>query len=134
MSYLNGRASLAANGRDGPGPIHVSCDRLHLGRLCLERHGALRLGALLMRVWHLIPVDLQAAAWKATTYKGPVVVRAESEQQARELACADFSAASLPVATTADPPWTQPELVRAELVHDDLRYSSTGGPEILELS
>jgi hypothetical protein len=87
-----------------------------------------------MRLWHLIPVDLQAAAWQATTYKGPVVVRAESEQQARELACVDFSAASLPVATTVDPPWIRPELVRAELVADDLRYSATGGPAILELS
>ena len=51
------------------------------------------------------------------------MVRAASEQQARELAWADFSAASLPVATTIDPPWTQPGLVRAELVADDLRYS-----------
>jgi hypothetical protein len=55
-----------------------------------------------MRLWHLIPVELQAAAWQATIYKGPVVIRAESEQQARELACANFSAASLPVATTID--------------------------------
>src|SRR4051812_29227712 len=44
-----------------------------------------------MRLWHLIPIDLQAAAWQATIYKGSVVVRAESEQQARELACSDFS-------------------------------------------
>jgi hypothetical protein len=85
-------------------------------------------------LWQLIPVDLQAAAWQATTYKGPVVVRAASEQQARELACADFSVASLPVATTIDPPWTQPGVVRAESVEDNLRYSATGGPEILELS
>ena len=87
-----------------------------------------------MRLWHLIPVDLQAAAWQATTYKGPVVIRAESEQQARELACVDFSAARLPVASAVDPPWTRPELVRAEMVEDDLRYSAAAGPEILELS
>ena len=87
-----------------------------------------------MRLWHLIPIDLQAAAWQATIYKGPVVVRAESEQQARELACKDFSAAGLPIATTTDPPWTQAEVVRAEPIEDDARYPATGDPEILELS
>ena len=109
--------------------------QLHARRFRFVRPLTLPLGRMaLMRLWHLIPVDLQAAAWQATTYKGPVVVRAASEQQARELACADFSAASLPVATTIDPPWTQPGVVRAESVADDLRYSATGGPEILELS
>ena len=78
------------------------------------------------RVWHLVPVDLQAPAWAASVYKGPVVVRAESEQRARELARDDFSSSGLPVATMADPPWTQPGVVRAEPVDGD--------PEILELS
>src|SRR3954454_23629189 len=90
-------------------------------------------GAVLMQLWHLIPIDLQAAAWQATVYKGPVVVRAETEQQARELACSDFSDAGLPIATTTDPPWSQPEVVRAEPIEDDLRYSAIGGPEVLEL-
>ena len=40
----------------------------------------------------------------------------------------------LPIATTTDPPWSQPEVVRAEPIEDDLRYSAIGGPEILELS
>jgi hypothetical protein len=87
-----------------------------------------------MRVWHLIPVDLQAAAWTATVYKGPVVVRAASEQQARELVRDDFSNSGLPVATAVDPPWTRAEVVRAEPIEDDPRYPAAGGPEILELS
>jgi hypothetical protein len=81
----------------------------------------------------LIPVDLQAAAWQATIYKGAVVVRAVSERQARELACMDFSDASLPVATLVDPPWAQPAVVRAEPL-DDPRFAASGDPEILELS
>ena len=52
------------------------------------------------------------------------------EQQARELACSDFSDA----VTTTDPPWSQPEVVRAEQIEDDLRYAAIGGPEVLELS
>jgi hypothetical protein len=85
------------------------------------------------QVWRLIPVDLQATAWRATVYKGPVVVRAESEQQARELARRDFSDAALPLAAADDPPWTRPEVVRAEPL-DDPRYPAAGRPEILELS
>jgi len=54
--------------------------------------------------------------------------------QARELACSDFSDAGLPIVTTTDPPWSQPEVVRAEPIEDNLRYSAIGGPEILELS
>jgi hypothetical protein len=52
----------------------------------------------------------------------------------RELACSDFSDAGLPIVTTTDPPWSQPEVVRAEPIEDDLRYSDIGGPEVLELS
>jgi hypothetical protein len=87
-----------------------------------------------MRVWRLIPVDLQAPAWKATIYKGVVMVRAESERRARELARKGFSDGRLPVTTSAGPPWTQPEVVRADPIEDDPRYPTIGGPEILEPS
>ena len=55
-----------------------------------------------MLVWRLIPIDLQSASWRDSIYKGSVVVRAESEEQARVLACNDFSGSDLPVATTTD--------------------------------
>ena len=61
------------------------------------------------------------------------MVRAASEQQARELVRDDFSNSSLPVATAAEPPWTQAGVVRAEPIEDDPRYPAAGGPEILEL-
>jgi hypothetical protein len=37
------------------------------------------------------------------------------------------------VATTVDPPWAQPAVVRAEPL-DDPRFAASGDPEILELS
>jgi hypothetical protein len=86
-----------------------------------------------MLVWCLIPIDLQSASWRASIYKGSVVVRAESEQQARVLACNDFSGSDLPVATTTDPPWLRPNVVRAVAVEDDPRFSAAGQPAILEL-
>jgi hypothetical protein len=87
-----------------------------------------------MRLWHLIPVDLLAIAWSMTSYKGPVVVRAGSEQQARELACRDLSAADVPLAADVGPPWIRPEVVRAEPLEDDQRYPAAGKPGVLELS
>lgn len=88
-----------------------------------------------MRIWHLIAVDLQATAWHTSIYKGSVLVRAASEQQARELVRRDFAAAADLLATAdAGPPWTRPEVVRVELIEDDLRYAADGDPEILELS
>src|SRR3954449_178346 len=113
---------IGSSGRAQAPPCRIGQGSLHPG------------GAVLMRLWHLIPIDLQAAAWQATIYKGPVVVRAEWEPQARELACKDFSDAGLPIATTTDPPWSQPEVVRAEPIEADSRYPATGDPEILELS
>jgi hypothetical protein len=82
-----------------------------------------------MTIWRLIPVDLAASHWRATIYKGPLVVRAASEQQARELARQDFA----PAGGSRDQPWSCPEVVRAEVI-DDPHYPDAGAAEILELS
>ena len=86
-----------------------------------------------MLVWRLVPIDLQSVSWRASIYKGSVVVRAVSEQQARALACNDFSDSDLPVIATTDPPWHQPDVVGAAVVEDDPRFSAAGQPAILEL-
>ncbi len=39
-----------------------------------------------MMIFKLTPIDAEPDQWKASTYKGEVIVRAEDESEARHLA------------------------------------------------
>ncbi len=43
-----------------------------------------------MRIWRLKALSLSSPRWKASTYRGDVIVRAESEANARRLAAKAF--------------------------------------------
>ena len=43
-----------------------------------------------MPLWHLFPIDSASDHWRASTYKGEVIVRALSEAKARSTAMATF--------------------------------------------
>ena len=73
-----------------------------------------------MEIWKLEPTDVHSRDWEASTYRGEVVVRAESEMKARQIAAGAFVIASK--ATLAekltDIPWHQPSLVSAVTIQD----------------
>jgi hypothetical protein len=71
-----------------------------------------------MPLWHLLPLDSAADHWRASTYKGAVIVRTRSEAEARSTATATFFRAyeRVPGGTLLFSPWAQPALVRCQRV------------------
>jgi hypothetical protein len=71
-----------------------------------------------MPLWHLLPLDSTTDHWRASTYKGEVIVRATSEPEARSTATATFFTAY--ARTPGDPmlfsPWGQPAIVGCQRV------------------
>lgn len=47
-----------------------------------------------MKLWRLEPVKPLSRNWKASTYKGEVIVRAESELEARQIASSAYCIAT----------------------------------------
>jgi hypothetical protein len=80
-----------------------------------------------MPFWQLLPIDSTSDHWRASTYKGEVIVRAASEPEARSTATAMFFTAY--ARTPGDPilfsPWGQPALVRCQRV-EGLPYDDHG--------
>jgi hypothetical protein len=69
-----------------------------------------------MPFWQLLPIDSTSDHWRASTYKGEVIVRATSEAEARATATATFFRAYERVAGSAIlfSPWRLPALVRCQ--------------------
>jgi hypothetical protein len=88
-----------------------------------------------MAIWRLIPIDLADPSWVGSSHRGPVLVRARDEALARETAQAAFGAATrfVPGKGVPIPPWTRPQLVRAERIEHPF-YPDEGPAEVLEPS
>jgi hypothetical protein len=82
-----------------------------------------------MRVWRLLPIDPHAEAWRASTHKGPALVRAETAWRARQLTTARF-ARDASRRSNAAAPWEDDGMVRAE-VTDEPRYPDHGPEGVL---
>ena len=84
-----------------------------IARQLVNTHGG-RLNLIIDRRWKgtNFQLILPRKRSRATIYKGSVVVRAESEQQAPELVCSDFSDAGLPMVTTTDRRGASPTGIR----------------------
>jgi hypothetical protein len=85
-----------------------------------------------MSIWKLEPVNLIDNCWRASTYAGEVVIRAESEIEARLLAARAFGKAvevnaSQPVAIV---PWDVGNFVSARLLQSS-EYDEVGPKAIL---
>lgn len=86
-----------------------------------------------MTIWKLTPIRLDARDWEASTYRGEVIARGSSEEEARNLASKAFLVATSRTVgkRVRLSPWKQPDLVAcAELKESD--YNLDGEPEILE--
>ena len=80
-----------------------------------------------MPLWHLVPLESASDHWRASTYKGEVIVRALSEAEARSTATATFFRAyeRVPGGAILFSPWAQPALVRCQCV-EGLPYDDDG--------
>jgi hypothetical protein len=60
-----------------------------------------------MAIWHLIPVDLDDPSWEASSHRGPAVIRAKNEGDAREIAQKAFGVKTgfRPQHRVIAPPW-----------------------------
>ncbi len=85
-----------------------------------------------MRIWRLKALSLSSPHWKASTYRGDVIVRAESEANARRLAAKAFGigAGTVLGREVAANPWYRPWLVAAEVLEGS-QFDPDGEEEIL---
>ncbi len=84
-----------------------------------------------MRIWRLKALTLSSPHWKASTYQGNVIVRAESEANARRLAAKAFGIrARNGLGREVANPWYRPWLVAAEVLEGS-PYNPDGDEEIL---
>lgn len=86
-----------------------------------------------MKIWELLPIDPSNDNWAASTYAGSVVVRAENEDRAREIASLAFDTAATKPAngTVRYPPWRHPELVDCRELTDG-SFDEDGDEAILD--
>ena len=87
-----------------------------------------------MRIWRLKAKALNPSSphWKASTYQGIVIVRAETEADARRLATQAFWIATdkIPLQEVPANPWIHSWLVAAEVLEGS-PYNPDGDEEIL---
>ena len=86
-----------------------------------------------MSIWELTPINSTDTNWRASRYNGPVVIRAPSEERAREIAGRTFQrAAELePGETVPICPWDYEGLVRCRQLEES-DYSEDGPEAILD--
>ncbi len=86
-----------------------------------------------MNIYKLEPIDLNYAGWRYSVYRGPALIRAESEKAARLEAAKGFGIAAEIIRgqDTACEPWTYPAAVSATIVTSSI-YPKEGGTAILE--
>ena len=85
-----------------------------------------------MRIWRLKALNFSSPHWEASTYQGNVIVRAETEANARQLATQAFWIATekIPGKEVAVNPWSHPRLVQAAVLAGS-QYDPDGDEEIL---
>ena len=88
-----------------------------------------------MAIWRLTPVDLDDPSWEASSHRGAAIVRAENEDDAREIAQRAFGVKTgfRPQLRVIAPPWKRAELVRAEHVSAP-HFEEEGPAEVLSPS
>ena len=86
-----------------------------------------------MNIYKLEPTDLSYAGWKYSCHTKTVIVRAESEKEARMAAAKSFGKAAEVVfgSDTVCEPWTYTPAVSATILFDS-QYPIDGSVEVLE--
>ena len=85
-----------------------------------------------LHTWQLSPTEQRSKLWDLCAYSGPVMVRAESSTQARELVakafCRDGSRAFERV---LESPWLSAALARCEISYDP-RFDAVDAPGVVD--
>ncbi len=88
-----------------------------------------------MPLWKLTPIDMENPNWEASTHKGEVIARAETEEKARSLCVSAFGTGATKGHVGATiipyPPWKYPEHVLCQLTEIDI-YEAEGPDAIFE--
>ena len=86
-----------------------------------------------MKIWELLPIDPANENWAASTRGGRVVIRAESEDRAREIASTKFRSAATKSgsAPVPYPPWMHPDLVECRELTDG-SFDAEGDEAVLK--
>jgi hypothetical protein len=86
-----------------------------------------------MPIWRLDPIHPDDRHWRASTYTGPLSVRAADEIKARELAASAFRIDAETSAATdiPRPPWLFPWLVTCTRIEDS-EFEEDGPATILD--
>lgn len=71
------------------------------------------MGAMVMKIWELLPMNRDNPNWEASTYSDRVVIRAPSAERARDIAQNTFTNTTLHVPGTDArlTPWVHHDLV-----------------------
>jgi hypothetical protein len=86
-----------------------------------------------MPIWKLSPIDLQAEDWKYSTYKGDILIRAQNEYEARDIAKGHFRrAARITTLNTLLSPWPNPALVQCFQYESDGSWEADGLSAVLD--
>ena len=85
-----------------------------------------------MPIWELQPIDLENHNWGASSFKGRIVIRAPSEERARQIATLSFHVSTpyLSVQDTAICPWEYPDLTNCHCAVRE-NYPEDGPDELL---
>ena len=87
-----------------------------------------------MKILKLFPLDPDSSDWRCSTHKGVAIVRADNEDQARDIARDNLNAIAKQESScekTPSSPWTNEEVVGCVPL-DDSPYSIDGPPKLLE--
>ncbi len=86
-----------------------------------------------MPIWRLEPIDTTDHNWRASTYRGPMLIRAADEQRARAIATLALGVAARHVPGSDVPvvPWDYSGLVSCSRA-DDTTFAEEGPDEILD--
>jgi len=86
-----------------------------------------------MAIWSLYSIDDNSPNWRASTYKGDLLIRAETESKARQIAAMEYGIApeKIPGGATIFAPWNCGQTVACKQIHDS-DYDENGQEEILK--
>jgi hypothetical protein len=83
-----------------------------------------------MKIYKLTPILEDYAGWKRSTYRGELIIRANDESDARNIAALTLNIHASMSAREPTPPWGLPEVVSGESIEDS-QFSVHGRREIL---
>lgn len=87
-----------------------------------------------MKIWKLSPINLDFAGWCCSTYKDDVIIRAEDEEKARDIATQNFGIFAKKVSSTQETPrspWNDSTVVKC-IELSNSKYSIEGPAKLLE--